>query len=1126
MNSPSLPWLGQLLKRCRPLSVLCLLGGIALVSAGPGVATNTVSNLALGETQEGEISAAEVQTWQIQLPGSAAVLLRVEQLGVDLTVAIRDPQGTPLLAIDSPVDRLGEEVALLEAMEAGLYRIEIRARELGAPPGRYSLHAESLSGDDRRLPAWRQMTRAAAGYRVGGAEGMQAGVAAYRRAQQLFAATMARRPAAEAAYRAAVLLRLVDDTAAAVDLASRALAMWLALGEEARMAANAWNEIGLDRWALGEVPAARSAFQSALEIYRQQGERYGEGAALANLCLMDLVAGDLRAGLHCYQQALPILAEVGAVELEAAAQISAGRAWQVLGELDPARRSYRRALAMMAAAGNRRGEAQVLNNLGVLQQSAGQLEAALGAFDRSLEIFRQLGERRWQARVLNNLGFAYQELGEPRRGLVFLQQALAGWRQVQDRRGEIQTLSNLSRARLDLGEPVPAIELLRQALVEARALDDPRAEGIALYELARATAEVEGQLSRRPLELFDAALLKLAAAAERRTEAAALLERGELRLALAEPAASAADIERALGIARDIGDGAAEARGLYLAARLDRARGHPEGARQRLETSIEIIEGLRTRISHPQLRAIFASVQPRAYELLVDLTMAEHRAAPSVGHHQTAFEISERGRARGLAELLAEARADLGLGVDPALQKRRRTLLEKLNARAERALQGRSVLDDGIAASAEQSELLRQLDLIEAEMRQRRPAFSDLTRPEPLTVAEAQAQLVDQDGATRIDQPGPLLLVYSLGEQRSFLWALTSESFASFELPPRRVLEEAVRQLYPRLSTLSPAQRPAEIRAAAKLSRQLLGPVADLLADRQLVIVPDGALHYLPWAALPRPGGSADAPLPALVESQPLVLLPAARLLVSLRRDRKPRTAAAKRIAVLADPVFDAADPRLARVLDKPAVATIAEPSTAVQRDGLARLPWTAAEAQAIVELVPADQLWVGLGLAANRQQVLAGLLSDYAVVHLATHGILDTENPVLSGLVLSLVDSQGQPQRGFLQLADIYQLRLAADLVVLSGCKTALGKEIHGEGLVGLTRGFLYAGASRVVASLWRVEDRATAELMSRFYRALWRQGLDPASALRAAQISIRAERRWRDPYFWAGWVLIGDWR
>jgi len=229
--------------------------------------------------------------------------------------------------------------------------------------------------------------------------------------------------------------------------------------------------------------------------------------------------------------------------------------------------------------------------------------------------------------------------------------------------------------------------------------------------------------------------------------------------------------------------------------------------------------------------------------------------------------------------------------------------------------------------------------------------------------------------------------------------------------------------------------------------------------------------------------------------------------------------------------VFSARDPRVHAA--PPAVRTGggAAMKNAARRGpasaaGFSRLAATRREAAAISALLPPREVELLLGFAARRGTVVDGDLDRYRIVHFATHGVIDAERPRLSGLVLSLVDPGGRAQDGFLSLADIYNLHLAADLVVLSGCETALGREIRGEGLVGLVRGFLYAGARRVVASLWRVEDRATAELMARFYRAMLRQGKPPAAALRDAQLALLRQRRWRQPSSWAGFVVQGDWR
>jgi CHAT domain-containing protein len=288
---------------------------------------------------------------------------------------------------------------------------------------------------------------------------------------------------------------------------------------------------------------------------------------------------------------------------------------------------------------------------------------------------------------------------------------------------------------------------------------------------------------------------------------------------------------------------------------------------------------------------------------------------------------------------------------------------------------------------------------------------------------------------------------------------------------------------------------------------------------KRLLIVGDGALHTLPFSALPIPGGSTDRPGPVVAEHE-VLNLPSAAALVALRRGPAASPHSSRTIAVVADPVFGPADPRVPRALTAPAGLRGPE------RNRFSPLPFSRQEAEAILALVSPARRFAALGFDASRQAVLSGRLKPYGIVHFATHGIVDSRYPELSGIALSMVDRQGHAVDGWLRVHDIYRLSLPANLVVLSACDTALGREIPGEGVIGLTRAFFCAGARRVLVSLWPVEDEATAELMRRFYREMLRGGQPPAAALQAAQNSLRQEPRWEAPYYWAGFILQGDWR
>jgi CHAT domain-containing protein len=458
-------------------------------------------------------------------------------------------------------------------------------------------------------------------------------------------------------------------------------------------------------------------------------------------------------------------------------------------------------------------------------------------------------------------------------------------------------------------------------------------------------------------------------------------------------------------------------------------------------------------------------------------------------------------------------------------------------------------------------------------------------QPAPLTLKEIQQKVLDAE---------TLLLEYALGEEHSFVWAVTPDSIKGFELPPRAVVERAARRVYELLTARNRQvkgetwqQTQDRVRqadqeyaeASAVLGRMLLSPVAGELEGKRIVVVADGALQYVPFAALPLPAKPESAavraetpkdaqrkssaaqkadsrlrttgPAPPLIVAHEVVSLPSASVLALMRDELRGRRPAPKSVAVLADPVFDRNDERLISLpltrpspeADAQTPARRVEPSSVVEqgaattralRDfdglsngaGIARLPFSKREAEVIMTSVPTGDGLLALGFRANRATVMGAELSQYRIVHFATHGLLNSEHPELSGVILSLFDETGKRQDGFLQLHEIYNLNLPAELVVLSACQTALGKEIRGEGLIGLTRGFMYAGAPRVVASLWQVDDAATAGLMGDFYKKMLGEGRRPAAAIRAAQIHMWQQKQWQSPYYWAAFTLQGEWK
>jgi CHAT domain-containing protein len=327
---------------------------------------------------------------------------------------------------------------------------------------------------------------------------------------------------------------------------------------------------------------------------------------------------------------------------------------------------------------------------------------------------------------------------------------------------------------------------------------------------------------------------------------------------------------------------------------------------------------------------------------------------------------------------------------------------------------------------------------------------------------------------------------------------------------------------------------------ALELSRMLLAPAASQLGDRRLLIVSEGALQYIPFDALPLPDSPSGELRSPLVSQHEVVSLPSMSALVGLRRARPRDEPAPALAAVLADPVYEKSDPRVPQVGqalvardpppatddDVPALRALRESGGLGTASGIPRLRHTSDEAEAIMSLVPSGSGMMATGFEASRGTAVSPLLGQYQIVHFAAHGVVNSEHPEMSGIVLSLVNKDGTQADGFLQLHDIYNLDLPAEVVVLSACNTGLGEDVAGEGLVGLTRAFMYAGSKSVVASLWKVDDAATAELMHHFYEAMLKDGLPPAAALRSAKETIRQQKRWQQPYYWAGFFIQGEYR
>jgi CHAT domain-containing protein/Tfp pilus assembly protein PilF len=940
----------------------------------------------------------------------------------------------------------------------------------------------------------------------------------------------------------------------ALDYYKQALSLSQAVGDRAQEAITLGGlaQVNAD---LGEKRKALDYDKQALSLIRAVGDRASEGRILSNIGLVYSDLGEKQKALDYYNQALPVLRALRDGKGEAATLSHIGLVYDDLGEKRKALDYYNQALPVSQAVWDRARQANILDGIGTVYMSLGEEQKALDYISQALTLSRAVGDRAGEASELNQIGGVYHDLGEWQKALDAFNQAVPLLRAVGDRAREARTLINIgtiySHLNSDLSDQQKALDYYNQARLVLRGVGDRDGEGNILSHIGRLYSDLGEK--RKALDYYNQALPVFRGVGDRATEAITLNGIGLVYGDLGEKQKALDYFNQALPVLRAVGNRATEAITLSNIALIERDRGHLLEARTQIEAALSIIGSLRTKIVSEELRASYFASVSRDYEFYVDLLMRLHHLHPSEKYDRLALEASEGGRARSLLELLNEAGAHIRQGIDPALLARDRNIQQRLNAQAELK---RKMLSGGhtLQQAADQDQQLRSLgseyEQVEAEIRQKSPRYAALQQPRPLSLKEMQSVL----------DPDTLLLEYALGQEHSYLWAVTPTTMSSYELPKRQEIEGEVRQVYnlliARIRRWAEADREYE-HAAASLSEMLLGPVASQLGGKRLVIVADGALNYIPFGALPVPIGrktssEAQAGFKPVVVEHEVINLPSASVLAVLRRETMGRKSAPRLVAVLADPVFSSNDERVRassftssptskntkgaesqqRTGSSPQLGEI-ELARSAQESGAARggeslprLKGTRQEADAILAFVAPQQSKKALDFAANLTTATSAELAQYRYVHFATHGLLDSQHPELSGVVLSLVDEHGERVDGFLRLHDIFNLNLPAELVVLSACETGLGKEIQGEGLVGLTRGFMYAGSPRVVVSLWNVGDVATAELMRRFYQGMLQGGLRPAAALRAAQVAMWNDATWHAPYFWAAFVLQGEWK
>jgi CHAT domain-containing protein len=871
-------------------------------------------------------------------------------------------------------------------------------------------------------------------------------------------------------------------------------------------------------------------FKERLQVARAGETISQEASTLTGLALTHSTLGESQTARDYYQQALKLYAVTGQKPWQANTLGAIANILSQQGKYQEAINYFNQALEIQRILKNSFDQGVTLYDIGVIYETLADYDASIFAYQQALALFQKIGDRRREAETMLKIGNIYRQQKNYPLALQQFEQALKIAQQSGNCLVTSDVYRNMSRTYEDAGDPTKSYEHGKQALTFAQNLSDfqfkPVSIANALNLMARAKTKAGDYgaslgLSRRSQEITRQANLQWANTSVYDVIANAYEASKQYNQAIET-------FQEKLALVRSLGRYSEEAYIFYFLAKMERQKGNLATALKQINSALGVIENIRQDLLSPNLRSRFFSTKQNYYELKVNILMELHQQDSTKGYDAQAFNASERSRARTLLELLNESNANIRQGVDLKVIEQENAIKDKVVSLDKQwsELAGKNPTEKQREFfEQERKRLLGQYQTVQDSIRAKSPKYAALKYPQPLTLVQVQQQLLDLDTT---------LLQYSLGKDKSYLWVVSRDGFQSHVLPSEKEIEAQVKSWRSALLDKPDASEALD-GPASRLGRLLLEPAAAALKSRRrVIVVPDGALTYAPFAALRLEGKP-------LVESHTLLQLPSSSTLALIRSQTAQRLPAPRGLAMVADPIFSGDDPRITTPARTSQAAPTDLASLNLQRasrtlprqrsagsgaaDALPRLPGTRREAERILPLFPGNQTLLALDSQASLALLQSPSMKDYRYVHLATHGVFNTAEPALSGVILSLVDQQGRAVNGFLRLNEIYNLNLPAELVVLSACETGLGEQIRGEGMVGLTRGFLYAGSRRLLVSLWKVDDDATAALMTRFYQGLLQDKLSPAQALRAAQNHLRTNTNWDSPYFWSGFVLQGEW-
>jgi CHAT domain-containing protein/tetratricopeptide (TPR) repeat protein len=910
----------------------------------------------------------------------------------------------------------------------------------------------------------------------------------------------------------ALTYRQKGDYKKAIELNINVLTM-IKGGSNKAVELSCYKELGVLYWNIGDLGNSRlfldkamplaiaikdnpSIFfvSSSIEIYKlyQEGKKFRS-------------EGDYEVGISRFMEAIEIAKSIASPDHSIKCQRQLSLIYWDIGEYSRFFSLNEEAMSLAQKTNNVREVSNCLNNIGVYFIKLENYSRALGFCEQAVKIAKETNNLQGETDSLCNLGVIYQELGDYDRALSCLTRSLRIDEVMKDvsqisidyiNRGIVLRKRGLiSNSQEDFDN---ALADFNSSLALIRKLGDPRLEIAALNNIGSLFFDKERYYDalgyfRRAYSLAESI---------RDTEKISRISNnlGIISYKMGDFDESSRYFKQAINIANRSRDKQILWEAFYESANSYYKQKKYKDALENYRNSISLIEDIRSRITLEELKASYLGTDKRieAYQKLIDLLVMLQKIEPDKGYDKEAFNYLERGKARAFLDSLEVSEVDVSQGINPALAKREKQTIRDISKAYSKLFSASISPEDKASISDQIKSLEDQLETLKREIRMSSPAYADLKYPNVITYDDVRKKLL---------APFEAYFAYSLGKEASYAFTVSQKGLKIFKLPPRNVLQQKIIEYRKAISD----RQNQDFHLGRELYQELVAPGIEP-GFKKIVFVPDDILNLLPFETLL----TNHKPRSWLIEECQIGYAPSLSSLSVLRQRHKNESKAHKDLLAIGDTAFGTNSG--GGIINADIDVLYGSGSS----PGIILSPpkYSAVEIQNIARLFPQNRVTVLEKQDATERWLKSNPLTDYKIIHFATHSMVDDKRPARSAIILSF--NKDQAGEGLLQARDIYNLKLNADLVTLSACQTGLGQFIRGEGIEGLSRAFFYAGSSSVLMSLWAVNDQATSLLMERFYCHL-RQSESLMGALRSAKLEMIRSNTLSHPYYWAGFIISG---